>query len=137
MLQNGWVCSMFLRDFETNNVYSQQASFAAPLPPMAGKWGKRIADIGGNNVGNVFLKKAQNVARYDGAGKLLKQTYGIANSGRTIRKTPFVLAGAAGLGYGAYRAKKTYDKYKPEIKMGRKLMKTYNNLKNKFNTGDN
>jgi hypothetical protein len=112
---------------------SDSAEFAAPLPPMASKWGKKIADIGENNIGKIFLKKAQNVARYDGAGNLLKHTYGIANSGRTIRKTPLALAGLGAAGYGAYRTKKVYDRYKPEITMGRKLMRNYNALKNKFN----
>lgn len=97
---------------------------------------KPIANIGNSKVGNVFLKRAQDITRELPNGKL-RRSFGIANSGRTIRKTPLALAGLGAAGYGAYRTKKVYDKYKPEIKMGRKAMKTYSNLKNRFNRGDN
>ena len=116
---------------------SDVANFATPLPPLADKWGKRVATVGNNHLGKVFLKDAKVVQHYDKFGKLLKNTNGIAASGKTIRKTPLALAGLGVAGYGAYRAKKTYDKYKPEIETGRKLMRKYNQFKNMFNKEGN
>jgi hypothetical protein len=120
---------MFLSDVTT-------ASFNTQLPNMT-NWAKRIANVGNSRVGKLFFKDAQNIKRYDQMGKLLKQTNGIAQSGKTLRKSPFVGAAALGTVYGGYRAKKTYDKYKPEIQTGRKLMRTYNQFKNMFNKEGN
>lgn len=122
---------MFLSDLSKT-----YANFSVGVPNVS-NWSKRIANIGENNVGKIFLKNAQKVDRYNQAGKLLKSTNGIAQSGKTLRKTPFAVAGGLGVAYGGYRAKKTYDKYKPEIQMGRTALKKYNQFKNIFNKENN
>lgn len=119
---------MFLSDLST-----KQASFS--MKPIANptSWiGKRVKDIGDNRFGKLFLKNADHVTRVaqDGSQKI---KFGIGESGKSLRKSPFLLAGGAATLYGGYRAKKTYDKYKPEIQTGRKLMRTYNQFKNIFN----
>lgn len=102
--------------------------FNVPLPPLS-NWGKRIANVGENPLGKVFLKNAQKVKRFDRSGKLLKETNGLWRSGKTIRKTPFAVA-AGGLGlYGGYRVKKKYDEYKPQITTARKLYGAYSGLR--------
>ena len=118
---------MFLSDLSKTH-----ANFSTPLPKVS-NWSQRIAKIGENPVGKIFLKNAQKVDRYNQAGKLLKSTNGIGESGKTLRKTPFAIAGGLGVAYGGYRAKKTYDRYKPEIQMGRTVLKKYNQFKNMFN----
>jgi hypothetical protein len=112
-------------------MFLSDASFSVGVPNVS-NWSKRIANIGENNVGKIFLKNAQDITRKLPNGKV-KTSFGIANSGKTLRKTPFAITGGLGVAYGGYRAKKTYDKYKPEIQTGRKLMRTYNQFKNLFN----
>ena len=77
--------------------------------------------FGNTRVGKVFLKDANVNKTYSQAGDLLKTTKGIRMSGKTLRKTPFAVAGLGLAGYGAYRANKTYNRYKPMIKIGRKV----------------
>lgn len=113
---------MFLSDY---------SEFALPLA-IPNKIGNHLSKIGNTKVGNVFLKKANQVIKYDDFGNVIKNTRGIGNSGRTIRKTPLAAIGLGAAGYGAYRTKKVYDKYKPEITMGRKIMRNYNNFKKTF-----
>ncbi len=112
---------MFLADFAMK-----------PIPNPTSWIGKRVKDIGDNRVGKLFLKNADHVTRVaqDGSQKI---KFGIGESGKTLRKSPFVGAAVLGGAYGGYRAKKTYDKYKPEIETGRKLMRKYNQFKNMFN----
>jgi len=111
---------------------SDVANFATPLS----KWGQRIANAGNTRVGKVFMKDAQKITREIPGVLDPVVKHGIAGSGKTLRRYPFALAGLGVAGYGAYRAKKTYDKYKPEIKTARKAMKVYNNFKNRFNIGE-
>jgi hypothetical protein len=114
-----------------------QASFAMKPIPNPTSWiGKRIRDVGDTGVGKLFLKNADHVTRLaqDGSQKI---KFGIGESGKTLRTSPFLVAGGLGVGYGGYRAKKTYDKYKPEIETGRKLMRKYNQFKNIFNKEGN
>ena len=118
---------MFLSDVST-------ASFNAQLPNMT-NWAKRISNVGNSRVGKLFFKDAQDITRKLPNGKV-KTSFGIAQSGKSLRTSPFVGAAVLGGAYGGYRAKKTYDKYKPEIETGRKLMRTYNQFKNMFNKDD-
>ena len=119
---------MFLLDVST-------ASFNTPLPKMT-NWGKTISNVGNSRVGKLFFKDAQDITRKLPNGQI-KTSFGIAQSGKSLRTAPFVVAGGLGATYGGYRAKKTYDKYKPEIETGRKLMKKYNQFKNIFSKDGN
>lgn len=127
---------MFLSDLSKTH-----ANFSTPLPFLrpalkTGKLSEGIKKLGENKIGKIFLKNAQDVTRVLPNGEI-KRGFGIADSGKTLRKTPFAIAGGLGVAYGGYRAKKTYDKYKPEIQMGRTVLKKYNQFKNMFNKEDN
>lgn len=87
--------------------------------------------------GKFLFKDSRIVKHYDKLGKLRKNTNGILQTGKSLRTSPFVAAGIGAAGYGAYRTKKVYDKYKPEINMGRKIMRNYNSLKERFKWGEN
>ena len=110
---------------------SDVASFANPTT----KLGQTVKKIGDSFPGKFFFKDAQEITRKLPNGKI-RNSFGIAESGKSLRTSPFVVAGAGATLYGGYRAKKTYDKYKPEIKTGLKLAKAYDQLKNRFNWGN-
>lgn len=112
---------MFLSDFT-------QASFANPSTFI----GKTVKKVGDSLPGKFFFKDAQKITRELPNGKGFRNSFGIAESGKSLRTSPFVVAGAGASLYGGYRVKKTYDKYKPEIKTGLKLARTYDQLKNRF-----
>jgi hypothetical protein len=117
---------MFLSDVST-------ASFSIPSTGF----GKTLKKVGESIPGKLLFKDARIVKHYDKLGNLVKNTNGIAQSGKSLRTSPFLVAGGIGATYGGYRAKKTYDKYKPEIETGRKLMRKYNQFKNMFNKEGN
>jgi hypothetical protein len=99
------------------------------LADFSNNWLKKVGD---NPLGKVFLKDAQKVTRVLPNNKGIINTFGIANSGKTIRKTPLALGALGVTGYAGYKAKKKYDQYKPEIKTGMKFARIYNDFKNKF-----
>ena len=90
---------------------------------------QKLQKFGNTKVGNIFLKDANKITRITPKGKSIF-THGIANSGKTLRKTPFAIAGLGLTAYGGYKAKKTYDRYKPAIKIGRKVNDFLKRLEN-------
>jgi hypothetical protein len=122
--------------FSEKQNFLSDASFNTPLPDVS-NWAKRISNVGNSGVGKLFFKDAQHITRKIPGQINPKISYGIAQSGKSLRTAPFLIAGGLGAAYGGYRAKKTYDKYKPEIETGRKLMRKYNQFKNMFNKEGN
>lgn len=107
---------------------------SVPLADLS-RIGKQVRRAGNTRLGSVFLKNADNVTRWRPGATTPIVRHGIGGSGKTIRKTPFALAGLGLAGYGAYRGKKEYDKHKDNIKTGMKLYGKYRDFQNRFGLG--
>lgn len=111
------------------NEYSSNLSFLADFNFNGVK---TLQNVANSRVGKLFFKDAQQITKVlpnKGGTKFIN---GIAQSGKSLRTAPFLLAGGVGLGYGGYKVKKKYDQYKPEIRTGLRLAKLYNSFKDRF-----